>query len=289
MSKPTDKPADAGEPTLERVIRQVRSEIDLWDKTQSSSGAYAQPYVLLSKSWAVPRIRRLVEAAEPTLEKAIELVKGFLNEPYRSTLEHYTKNSEAVLRRLVGAAEKWLDWDETLKVLQEDIAEKDRRIEELREQRGIQDNIQAAHEKENQRLRSQLAEKERELERIKDLEKQRNETIRKLTDRIENLDDKLDDFRLATNLDFIEAMSKIAQGFRETKIDWSKVKKRVVEVPPEPTEAEVEKVAQILHAEYLGYDDIVDAAPWGTTGKRLRESILRITRHVIERGYRAEE
>ena len=43
----------------------------------------------------------------------------------------------------------------------EQSAEKDRRIEELREQRRIQDDIQATHEKEEQRLRSQLAETER--------------------------------------------------------------------------------------------------------------------------------
>lgn len=221
-----------------------------------------------------PSVGEEGESTEPSLPEAIEWAKTWGNYWAQMTVKHFARTPHELelrlgIRRLVEAGEFEQQFGEIyasgttemivrlqeaggqkdrqiqalrrqLDAVGKELAEKDQRIEELNEL--IDHRVDEA--KERLRLlgeaRSQLAEKERELEHIRDLEKQRNKTIRNLTDKIQALDDKLDDFRLATNPDFIEAMSKIARGFSETEIDWSKVNKRTIRIedPSNPLEIE---------------------------------------------------
>ena len=123
-------------------------------------------------------------------------------------------------------------------------------------------------DKANVNLRTQLAETEREVER---------------------LEEELDDLRLSTTPEFIEAMSLISQGLGKGKIDYAEVKKRIIKIPPNPapTDAEVEKVARLIQEG--AYENPLNAVPWKTVACTAQDRYRRQARRIIERGYRREE
>lgn len=281
LSGQAEKPD--GDPSLDRAIAWAK------DKDRQLREGYGEVYILRTDG---DIFRRLVSAAEfeqRNASKAFDCYSARWQQkevdcPIRAEKDRRIEELEAQLKR----EDAWRRHaDETADKLTSQLkTQKEMRREAY--QAAIDESEDA------EKLRSRLAEKERGVEHFKDLEKRGNETIRHLTDIIEDLGHQLKDFRLATNPDFIEAMSKIAQGFRETNIDWSKVKERTVLVDPEPTppeksrrasEAAVEKVAEELFVEGKACENLA----WANAMEHVKEIYRREARLAIERGYRAEE
>ena len=270
---PTDKPADetAEKPSLEEAIKFAKEELAEWEE-MLQGGCIDQGVCLRT---GIPVLRRLVEAAE------------FEQRNASKAFDCYNA--------------RWKGQDDRCPIREKfeaQLAEKDRRIRQLKAELTIQRNCVKEAQKslrlagkfaeaELQTVRCQLdalgkenAEKEGRIEQLQVAEKERE---------LERLEDELDDLRLSTNPEFIAAMTKILQGLQETNIDWSRAKKRTIFVDdPEPTEAEVEKVANCLRIKYWGGE---------MEGWRLVQTLpvaekhrwLRLSRHLIARGYRPEE
>lgn len=146
---------------------------------------------------------------KPTLQAAIEWGRERLKEWDQVSLwPEKEKSAIDKFLRLVRAGEQ--------------SAEKDWRVEKLKEKLKNREWEQEQLIDQLSALRDQLAEKEREIERLAD---------------------ELEDLELSTNPEFISGMTLILEGLEKTKIDWSKVKERTVLVDdPEPTQTIQERL-----------------------------------------------
>jgi hypothetical protein len=228
----TDKPADsaeklageelAGKPSLEEAIEWGKCEAENWEDM-------AGDYTLMNRyvSPDFQHLRRLVEAAEnwqeftkphPLTMTELELER--LSEERAEYVEKLHRSWEERGEQLGEKDRQIQTLRAQLDGLGKENAEKERRIEGLEYERDNWRDNDNRHVKQNIGLREQLAEKEREVERLR--EKMR------WTERQEGASS------------FVE----IPWGRYEEFLKWEQGRK----VDPPPTEAEVEKVKQALRA-----------------------------------------
>jgi len=222
------------------------------------------------------------------LEAAIEWGKEYnaywVENSDTRLLAYFEKQNLPKLRRLVGAAENWLEWSDPKKKtadveemirLQQTVVEQDRQIEHF-QKRFEQQQVETVRLFDvNVALRSEFAEKERELkaysngalvyqDRVEELQRQRNEERGKAQEKERELE------RLRAGIFAVAGRTIGAE----------------IVIHGIPTEAQVEKVAVELwrSSEVKGAERAWERIPAGE-----REAWCRAARRAIERGYKPEE
>jgi len=208
---------------------------------------------------------------KPSLTEAIENAKESLELAEKQGLWVCRCQLED-LRRLVEAGEfeeRWIKiWKEKEpSTFLETVAEKDRRIKELKEENAMLEGARWKEDQENQELRSRLAEKEREQE-------QHGETLCNQRERIQDLKEK--------TLKQSELFFKLERELKEWKDHAWKLDQSIIKLvktfgSKPPTDAEVDKVAVIIAREMDRADEL-----------QLSQS-REVARHVLRGGYRPKE